>query len=775
MMLGKIFGKVTTSEFKFVVDIDVKKFDYVQVYHKFYEFVLCQVVEVEKKETLTTALCQVIGYKDKKTNTIKKLRIPFEPGTEVLKAQEEFIASIIQVEHTNESAYMGKLDGTNIPLHINLRQLLTKHVAVLAKSGSGKSYTVGVLLEEIIDKGVPLLVIDPHGEYSTLQQKNTNEKDLSAMPLFGIEPKEFSVQEYGDEKLNPRLRPLRLPDSFTAQELLQTIPVKLSNAQQGILYSAMQSKELDINSILQAIASEESNLKWSVQTAIEQVLKTGLFSIAPQPYEQFLKSKTCSIINLKGIPPWLQEVIVYKISKDLFELRKQNKVPPFFLVVEEAHNYCPERSFGTKKSSGILRTIASEGRKFGLGLCVISQRPARVDKSVLSQCSTQILLKVTNPNDLKAISSSVEGITSATEKELQNLPVGTALITGVTDVPLFVKIRPRKTQHGGEAVDILGSSERLGSLEGEEQNSHLPVYEVSEDKNINQRAAFSEQNNERDVLNFDIGSDNSSDNNNSNDDSNIIFNNDSDMYSNNDSNINPNSNSNGNSNDDSSIHSTTHSNKDFFEQLDEFKQKEVLPLIKPVMTLKEVLLVADEDVKDVTTTLIPIYVFTFLEKSSDETSYQLLFDRTTKGFITNKELNKQKHIPSFDGFDKNDLLILQIIYDKKTFSQEQLYILAQEKFNLSESVIGLSIDKLREQNFIKEHFDGISKIYVLSDEFIFDELRVCAQYETIRYESIHYSEKQEAKYNQDDLRELLPEGEIQDIQEAYLVVFKEVR
>jgi len=63
------------------------------------------------------------------------------------------------------------------------------------------------------------------------------------------------------------------------------------------------------------------------------------------------------------------------------------------MVIEEAHNYCPERNFGEKKSSKILRTIASEGRKFGLGLCVVSQRPARLDKSVLSQCSTQIIMK----------------------------------------------------------------------------------------------------------------------------------------------------------------------------------------------------------------------------------------------------------------------------------------------------------------------------------------------------------------------------------------------
>ena len=97
----------------------------------------------------------------------------------------------------------------------------------------------------------------------------------------------------------------------------------------------------------------------------------------------------------------------------------------------------------------------SEGRKFGLGLSIISQRPARIDKSVLSQTGTQIILKVTNPGDIKAIANSVEGLTSETEREIKNIPIGTAMITGVVDLPLFVDIRPRMTKHGGEAVNMI--------------------------------------------------------------------------------------------------------------------------------------------------------------------------------------------------------------------------------------------------------------------------------------------------------------------------------
>ena len=122
-----------------------------------------------------------------------------------------------------------------------------------------------------------------------------------------------------------------------------------------------------------------------------------------------------------------------------------------FLVVEEAHNFCPERE--VVATSKIIRTLVAEGRKFGFGVGIISQRPARVDKNVLSQCNTQIILRVKNPNDLKAISYA-EGITKQAEEEIKNLPSGTALVLGC-EIPLFVDIRTRKSTHGGETQSLM--------------------------------------------------------------------------------------------------------------------------------------------------------------------------------------------------------------------------------------------------------------------------------------------------------------------------------
>jgi DNA helicase HerA-like ATPase len=458
MLIGAIEGKTSTDGFTFLAKEEPRNFDYVQVFHPVYQYVLCQITEITKTTEGTSATCQIIGYRDGKH--IKMPRIPFEPGTEVLAAEDAFITSVINLpagEDTKNYAIIGKLESRDILVPIDLTTLLTKHVAVLAKSGAGKSYTVGVLLEEIAERRVPLLVIDPHGEYIGLGKKNDEKNITEKLAAYKLETTSYTIKHYADINLIPEAQPLRLPTKLSAQEFAHLLPGKLTASQQAILYSALKNlKEVTFDNLLYELDAEESPAKFNLIAIIDYLRGLSIFSAVPTPYNELIKPGQATIINLKGINPDAQEIVVYKLCKDLFELRKQNKISPFFLVIEEAHNYAPERSFGETKASKILRDIASEGRKFGLGLCVVSQRPARVDKSVLSQCSTQIILKVTNPNDLKALSSSIEGLTAEAEKEIKNLSIGTALITGITDLPLFVTVRPRRTKHGGDAVDILG-------------------------------------------------------------------------------------------------------------------------------------------------------------------------------------------------------------------------------------------------------------------------------------------------------------------------------
>jgi len=474
MILGRIVGKTSTKQFAFKVEGEAHKFAYVQVMHASGTFVLAQIEEIEKDSERSVAFCQVIGYRDAE-GKLHALTSPLDPGVEVLRAEDEFIQDILGLEKKNNSAYIGILDGREkLKVYLDLNKVLTKHAVILAKSGSGKSYCTGVLLEELLLKKIPIVVIDPHGEYSTLKFPNPKEKEH--MLRFGVEPRGFlqQIEEFSPDILtNPGTKPLKLSNrNLSSGELMHLLPTKLSASQLGLLYAALKNLggRVDFNElILELEAAEENSSKWTLIHILEYVKTLHLFSESPTLMGELVQPGKMSIINLRGVTSDVQEVVVYKIINDLFMERKKNSIPPFFLVIEECHNFVPERSFGEAKSSAIIRQVAAEGRKFGLGLCLISQRPSRVDKSAISQGSTQLILKVTNPNDIKAISNSIEGITQHTEKEIQNIPVGTALVTGVVDLPLLVNIRPRMSKHGGEAVSAFVMEEETPSFDVQQE------------------------------------------------------------------------------------------------------------------------------------------------------------------------------------------------------------------------------------------------------------------------------------------------------------------
>ena len=214
------------------------------------------------------------------------------------------------------------------------------------------------------------------------------------------------------------------------------------------------SRDYSMMDIIRLLEKDEDPQNAALVDDLEYLAEVDIFAREGTRIDELVVKGQTTIVDLKGTPPDIQELIVNRLCTALFELRKVNKIPPLMLAVEEAHNFCPQ--VGQVASSKVFRTIASEGRKFGLGILIVTQRAAKVDKNVLSQCNTQIILKVTNPNDLKAISSSVEGLTPGMEDEIQRLPIGVAIVTGAgLQMPMMVEVRPRETRHGGESVQVI--------------------------------------------------------------------------------------------------------------------------------------------------------------------------------------------------------------------------------------------------------------------------------------------------------------------------------
>ena len=125
---------------------------------------------------------------------------------------------------------------------------------------------------------------------------------------------------------------------------------------------------------------------------------------------------------------------------------------PVFILLEEGHRFAP--ADGEARSRGILSTILSEGRKFGIGVGIISQRPSKIDDDVLSQCKSQVIMEIQNPNDQDAVKRGVEDVGEDLLSELPGLTPGQAVIAGDTvNTPFMADIRARTTPHGAESLD----------------------------------------------------------------------------------------------------------------------------------------------------------------------------------------------------------------------------------------------------------------------------------------------------------------------------------
>ncbi len=384
--------------------------------------------------------------------------LPPSPGAEVRVPSPDDLKRFLGFDP--DGLNIGTLQFHNVPVSLNISRLVQKHFAILAMSGAGKSYTTSVILEELLDRTpeqgrIGIVVFDVHGEYVG----------------FGDSVTDDSHVDYSDRTTVLPVSDLRIPvPSLSAHDFTRFIP-ELSSAQRRELdriITAMRSDmehgsgPYDLADLIDRIAADEA-MKDSTRGALISWLrsleKTGLFDAIERPaMDRVVSPGRMVVFDLSTtLDAMVRQMVVSYFSKRLFDLRREGRIPPTLLVVEEAHNFIPS---DTQRSDalarGTLETIAREGRKFGLGLCLISQRPVKLSSTALSQCNTHILLRMTNPYDLKHVAESSEGIDSRSAQMITNLRPGEAIIVGAAvNFPVFVRIRRRRSLESKYEKDLV--------------------------------------------------------------------------------------------------------------------------------------------------------------------------------------------------------------------------------------------------------------------------------------------------------------------------------
>ncbi|MFX1463495.1 MAG: ATP-binding protein [Promethearchaeota archaeon] len=387
---------------------------------------------------------------EKEIDRVHRMSYPASPGKGVYIVEEEILNKFLGFD-MEFGLNIGRLKVTSSNAMINMNRLLNKHFAILSISGGGKSYLTSILIEELLnrkkDSGTPAIILfDVHGEYTYLKnvpelKNKVKTQDISYFQIGIPKLSIYSYQKYEGQISNVQMREL---SKYIKK--LKKVPNK--------------KNQYTLNDIIEQIENESDGNKSTKQALIgwlSELDRLTLFGSQENPIlDKVVNSQEITIFNFQNeISIKKKQIIVDYICNRLFYLRRTNKVPPFLLIVEESHQFCPEAAHSKAISKPIIETIAREGRKFMACLCLISQRPKKLSTTALSQCNSKLVLNIKNPYDLKHLMDSSEAITKEYANMISSLGVGELLLMGnAINYPIFIDVRERNYKSKIEEISL---------------------------------------------------------------------------------------------------------------------------------------------------------------------------------------------------------------------------------------------------------------------------------------------------------------------------------
>lgn len=374
------------------------------------------------------------------------------------------------------------------PCYADMNELLGKHTAVLGSTGAGKSGAVAAVIHSILERGKDegyenwsprIVILDPHNEYGTAfpahSRLSTDDGTLS-LPYWLLNFQETVALLIGKTEFvatsQANIVKSALMDArnegATALGLTggtitvdSPVPYKLATLRAKIEADKppQASKQDSHNSILQKldILEADARLKFlmtewpgGADDPFPGVV-TQLMGDGPQP----------RVIDLSGVPNEVAGVSSAVVARTLFNLKvwqtvEERAKDPVLLVCEEAHRYVPNRGEAQYEAAQeAIRRIAKEGRKYGVGLLLVSQRPSEVEATVLSQCNSWIVLRVANDADREHVKAILPDSMAGLTKMLSGLRRQEAIFVGqAAMLPSRIMIRDLLPEQLPKSNDI---------------------------------------------------------------------------------------------------------------------------------------------------------------------------------------------------------------------------------------------------------------------------------------------------------------------------------
>jgi hypothetical protein len=364
---------------------------------------------------------------------------------------------------------------------------------VCGKRGSGKSYSAGVVAEELtlldkeIKQNLSVLMIDTMGIYWSM--KRPNEKERDPLSKWGLEPKPMQmkffipkgyVQEYRDAGIEYDY-PFTLPcGEMTAADWTITFGFKPMDDHGILVERAVKSVKkrfgevYSIDDIINQVNSDskaEKKIKDAVSSRFEAAKEWGIFEKVGTPVEKFFAPGAISVIDIshyaRSGSGWsVRSMVIGLFAKKIFQARlmarkseelevitgeKKRSIPMVWVIIDEAHQFIPAE--GTTAAFEPIQTLIKEGREPGISLILITQIPNKLHPDALAQSDMVIAHRLTSEADMKALQGIMQTyMLDDIMTQINNLPrqKGVAIMLDDNSERIYsMQIRPRMSWHAG--------------------------------------------------------------------------------------------------------------------------------------------------------------------------------------------------------------------------------------------------------------------------------------------------------------------------------------
>jgi DNA helicase HerA-like ATPase len=372
--------------------------------------------------------------------------------------------AVVYAPPASASVRVGSLSqDASVPAFVLTDDLLGKHFAVLGTTGCGKSCTVALILRSILGEhpNGHIVLLDPHSEYSrafgekaevvrpddlelpywllnfeetaslmTNAQSETREQETAILKRAVLDARQkYSPKDAGYMTVDT-------PSPYRLTDLVRYIDTKMGEFQKA----ENSTPFLRLKARVEALGADP-RLGFMFPG---HIIRDNLEEILSRLLRIPVSGKPITLLDISGMPGEVVDVVVSVICRMIFDYAiwsDRDRSAPILLVCEEAHRYVPQAdNAGFEPTKRALSRIAKEGRKYGISLCLITQRPSELSTSILSQCNTLFALRMSNERDHEFVRNALPECAQSFLSALPALRTREAIVVG-EGVPVPMRLR----------------------------------------------------------------------------------------------------------------------------------------------------------------------------------------------------------------------------------------------------------------------------------------------------------------------------------------------